>query len=123
MDTMYVTIGVLGYVALAFCFYLEKRGKERTKRESVRLRLEAESLVKKLGLPITNCDPISNNDGSPYFSPEKVARLRAYLGLVESPSEAIKISVELLKAERKSATSPVVQQSIERLLTILEKEI
>jgi hypothetical protein len=122
MDTMYVTIGVLGYVALAFCFYLVKREEERTKRESVRLRLEAESLVKKLGLPITNCDPISNN-GSPYFSPEKVARLRAYLGLVESPSEAIKISVELLKAERKSATSPVVQQSIERLLTILEKEI
>jgi hypothetical protein len=122
MDTMYVTIGVLGYVALALSLYLEKRGKERTKRESARLRLEAESLVKKLGLPITNCDPISNN-GSPYFSPEKVARLRAYLGLVESPSEAIKISVELLKAERKSATSPVVQQSIERLLTILEKEI
>jgi hypothetical protein len=98
MDTMYVTIGVLGYVALALSLYLDKREEERGKRESARLQVERENF------------------------PNRRTCLH-YSELEKDPSEAVKISVGLLKDEMNASTSPVVKQSIERLLVLIEKEI
>lgn len=98
MYTMYVTIGVLGYVSALFIFLLWRREDERHKRELARQHILNENF------------------------PNRRTCLH-YSELKKDPSEAVKISVGLLKDEMNASTSPVVKQSIERLLVLIEKEI
>lgn len=98
MDTMYVTIGVLGYVSALLFFLLDRRAEQRGKREKARCQVERENSP-----PFRNC--------------------LHYSELEKDPSEAVKISVGLLKDEMNTSTSPVVKQSIARLLALIEKEI
>jgi hypothetical protein len=98
MEPMYVTIGVLGYVSALFILLLDRRAEQTGKREKARRQVEREN------------------------SPTRRTCLH-YSELEKDPSEAVKISVGLLKDEMNTSTSPVVKQSIARLLALIEKEI